>query len=141
MSTVVCVNKNPFRVLTGMSRMMLSRDPITKSLRQITINHHYPYWVLSTAILNRYQANDLNRFALDEVLMSHAHPDPKGRYPLVPHEEQVVNEVLLSGIMRTLRLMLGGIAPASIPSVWMEKSKKGKLGLNYQQTVQDWGLA
>ena len=73
--------------------------------------------------------------------MSHAHPDPLGRYPFVSHEEQVINGVLLSGIMRTFRLMLSSATPASIPSVWMEKSKKGKLGLNYQQSVQDWGLA
>lgn len=118
-----------------------------------TISHR-PYYVLPTAAVNRYVAADVNRWILlGEVLMEQAEPKVPLVEPVSP-DEQMINGVLLSAVMRTFQLIFGGVTPHSISALWRDtwdgtksrgrsasNKRVKKLGLNYAKCVDKFGCA
>ncbi len=122
-------------------------------------NFHRPYFVLPTKEVNRYVAEDINRwlFCL-EVLVMQADPSPSTSIS-ESQEIQLQNGIMISAILRTLRLIMGGLEPFSMSGLWLKSwtSKRRKLragaalnarsfqplrlGLNYRSSLERYGLA
>lgn len=78
---------------------------------------HRPYYILTTKEVNAFVAADVNHWLLClEALISRVDPGPEGLLPAEP-AHQLVNEVLVSVITRTLHLLLSGNDPSMQPSV------------------------
>lgn len=85
--------------------------------------------------------------------MAHAEADARMKEISLSTEQQLANGVMLSAIIRTLQLVVGGTSPLRMPSIWSatcsnqrgpqprkQASKKRPrfelLGLNYRQSMQ-----
>jgi hypothetical protein len=78
---------------------------------------HMPYWVLATKEVNGFAAAELNRWLLClEVLIERASVGHDGG-PAASQEEQVINGVMVSALVRLLR-MSTSTDPSLYPSMW-----------------------
>ena len=79
---------------------------------------HRPYWILPTELINRFQLASLNRFVYAlEAIMSQSVKGNNGLAVASPRQQEI-NGVMVSALLRTLRLCLGGSVPASRPEIW-----------------------
>jgi hypothetical protein len=80
-------------------------------------SRHMPYWVLATKEVNGFAAAELNRWLLClEVLIERVSAGHDGR-PAASQEEQVINGVMVSALVRLLR-MSTSTDPSLHPSMW-----------------------
>ncbi len=124
---------------------------------------HTPYWVLPTDEVNAFAAAEMNRWLFGlEVIIGRVSAGHDGR-PAASQEEQLVNGVMVSALVRVLRMSTGTDA-SSHPSMWLGKRREreregeseasdddvegersrrraGKLGLNLRACVKENGMA
>ncbi len=78
---------------------------------------HRPYYILITKEINTFMTVNTNRWLLClEALILRINPGPEGLLPAEPAQQLIIG-VLISAIMRTLRLLVGGGDPSMEPSV------------------------
>jgi len=76
-------------------------------------NSHLAYFVLPTSVVNDYVKADVNRYLLlIEALMLQVTSRPDS--PAVSQGQQLVNGIMLSALLRTIRLAYGNTNPKGI---------------------------
>jgi hypothetical protein len=122
---------------------------------------HLPYWVCFTGDVNRYLEMDVQRWLLClEALLTQTEQGPSGLNPCSA-EQQMVNGVMISAMLRTLQANLGAKRHLQERSLWAknwmvkerplaqgessdeddEASAVLKLGLNYDRCFRRHGIA
>jgi hypothetical protein len=92
---------------------------------------HLPFWVLPTKEVNAFAAAEMNRWLLClEVLIGRVRAGEDGR-PAASQEEQLINGVMVSAVVRVLR-MSTGTNPSMHPSMWL-----GEWGSRKKQQVTE----
>ena len=119
---------------------------------------HTPYWVLPTNEVNAFAAAEMNRWLFSlEVIIGRVSAGHDGR-PAASQEEQLINGVMVSALVRVLR-MSTGTDPSSHPSMWLgerrerereesdasdedvEGERSRRQGLNLRACVKENGMA
>lgn len=79
---------------------------------------HRAYWILKTKDVNAFVAAQLNRWLLClEVLIARGQSAPGGLEPS-SREQQLIDGVLVSAMVRLLRLSTGGLNRRGSPAIW-----------------------
>src|SRR5882757_1998784 len=118
---------------------------------------HTPYWVLPTNEVNAFAAAEMNRWLFGlEVIIGRVSAGHDGR-PAASQEEQLINGVMVSALVRVLR-MSTGTDPSSHPSMWLgerrerereesdasdedvERERSRRQGLNLRACVKENGM-
>lgn len=120
-------------------------------------NIHRNFWIFRTRDVNQYLAAECSRWLLLlEALITQVERGVGGLMPASP-EMQMVNGVMVSTLVRTLRMTLSGCDPTASPSLWRhrwnarryhsshdadeaEPAPTHRLGLDYKQSLQDYGM-
>lgn len=131
-----------------------------KDFRALNPSRHFPYWVVPTSSAGQFFASQLNRFLyLAEVLAAFTQPGFHG-LPRASPSEQACNGVMMSAMIRSMKLSFGGLCPEQLPELWLEswipkRQRRGfideddpeaaapptrRMGLNYQAAVEKHGL-
>ena len=79
---------------------------------------HRPFWVLLTQEVNYFMSSAINRwiFAIEALASrSVARSVP---LPPVGYQEQCLNGVMISALVRTLQMIFGGAVPQTKPELW-----------------------
>ena len=119
---------------------------------------HTPYWVLPTNEVNAFAAAEINRWLFGlEVIIGRVSAGHNGR-PAASQEEQLINGVMVSALVRVLRMSIG-TDPSSHPSMWLgerqerereeldasdediEGERSRRQGLNLRACVKENGMA
>jgi hypothetical protein len=84
---------------------------------------HMPYWVLPTNEVNAFAAAEINRWLFGlEVIIGRVSAGHDGR-PAASQEEQLINGVMVSALVRVLRMSTSTDA-SSHPSMWLGKRRE-----------------
>lgn len=117
------------------------------------IDHsHRPYWILPTPEITAFAMAQTNRWLfLLEVLMSQVKQGSEGLMS-IDHQNQIINGMTISVIMRTLRFSSESIEPKTHPELWLNgypqrrrghrapvHPRRNMVGLNYSYSVTRYG--
>ena len=92
-------------------------NPINQDLEE-RLNGHAPYWILPTKVVNGFLAGQMNRWMLClEILSARAQASPEGILAS-SSEAQLIDGVLISAMLRLLRLSTGSFIASSQPGLW-----------------------
>ena len=120
---------------------------------------HRPFWMLSTEEVNNYLAKDVTRWLwILEVLISQVLPGLGDLSP-VTQEQQMLNGALVSTVIRSLALTVGGGDPSRSSALWRdswtrqvptppeenqesdgETSEVKQVGLRYKESLENHGM-
>ena len=136
----------------------LEHEDVNEDGTPSAANSHLPFWTLPTEEVNNYLARDVTRWLwILEVLISQAMPGLGDLSP-VSQEQQMMNGALVSTVIRSLALTVGGGDPSQSSALWRdswtrygpaqreegqedgETSKEKQIGLKYKESLEAHGM-
>ncbi|KAH5708174.1 hypothetical protein HBI81_256560 [Parastagonospora nodorum] len=124
-----------YKLFVSLPDNIESRFAVSNPERLVT-SLHRNYWQLSTKDVNEFRIAEVNRWlAAFESISAAAQPKP-GTTNTIPLVEQEVNSLMVTAMIRLMRLSLGCLNPAEFPAIWLGKRwVKSRFSNDFQQNT------